>query len=430
MANPIGNRTPSWIAWSMCASTLALIVCAITFSVLNRHETWELLFLIAEATGALVGFLVASRRPHNPVGWFIAGHALCFSLGEFARQYAIYGLLTAPGTLPLAGAVASLAYWVWYPSLILVFALLPLYFPDGRLASRRWRPVAWFAFFVIVVVAGLTAIAPGDIEIPGFPNPLGIESLQPFGETVDAVVVMLLLSVGLMSATSMVVRFRRSRGEVRQQIKWFVYAVVLNVFSFPVVNLFLHSFSPVLSAVLHLIGLGSLWIAIAFAILKYRLYDIDLIINRTLVYGVLTVMLAAFYFGGVTATQALFQTLTGQEKLSQLVIVASTLAIAAVFNPLRCRVQAFVDRRFYRNKYDARRTLETFSTHMRDETDLNALSDDLVGVVSETMQPTHVSLLLRPETSSKGEQERRGGARFGASPLSAQLIPRRDAKGD
>ena len=159
------------------------------------------------------------------------------------------------------------------------------------------------------------------------------------------------------------------------------------------------SISPVFTA-----AVTATTISIGIAILRYRLYDIDLIINRTLVYGSLTAILVGIYFGGVAATQTLFQALTSQEQLPQLVVVASTLVIAALFTPLRRRIQSLIDRRFYRRKYDARKTLEDFSAQLRDETDLNALSDDLVGVVRETMQPEHVSLWLRPDTPRKGEQ--------------------------
>ena len=198
----------------------------------------------------------------------------------------------------------------------------------------------------------------------------------------------------LLSVASLVLRFRRSRGEERQQLKWFVYAGVLSVGAILIPS--------AASSLLQLLVLPLLPVAAGIAILRHRLYDIDLIINRTLVYGSLTVVLILLYIGGVVALQGIFRVLTGQE--SQLAIVASTLVIAALFTPLRRRIQSFIDRRFYRRKYDARKTLETFSAKLRDETDLEALSDHLIGVVGGTVQPAHVSLWMRPDTPRRGEQ--------------------------
>jgi hypothetical protein len=204
----------------------------------------------------------------------------------------------------------------------------------------------------------------------------------------------------------MFVRLRRATGVERQQIKWFAYAAAVAV-SGSIVghSLFLATDASWLlwaGLIPGMVGVLGMPVAMGIAILRYRLYEIDLIINRTLVYGSLTAILATLYFGGIVVLQRLFVALTAQE--SQLAIVASTLAVAAIFNPLRRRIQALVDRRFYRRKYDAAKTPEAFSVKLRDETDLDALSDDLVGVVKETMQPAHVSLWLRPDTSPKGEQ--------------------------
>ncbi len=205
---------------------------------------------------------------------------------------------------------------------------------------------------------------------------------------------------------SLFFRSRRARGDERQQIKWFAAASVLSLFFVFAWNFLLDAESELLQASLALISLTiapAIPIATGIAILRYRLYDIDVVINRTLVYGSLTVTLGLVYFGGVVLLQAAFRGLTGQE--SQLAVVASTLVIAALFNPLRRRIQSFVDQRFYRSKYDARKTLEAFSARLRDETDLEALNNELVGVVKETMQPAHVSLWLRPDPGSKHSRE-------------------------
>jgi hypothetical protein len=242
-------------------------------------------------------------------------------------------------------------------------------------------------------------------DVPGVVNPLGIEALRPLDRVtqVDIILTVVFLVIVLCSVASLVVRFRRSSGEERQQMKWLTYAAaayfatLLLVMSLPADSAWYRAVDSLSTLVL-----AGLPVAVGIAVLKYRLYDIDIIINRTLVYGSLTAMLLVVYFGGVTATQAVFRALTGQEKLPQLVIVASTLVIAALFNPLRRRIQSFIDRSFYRKKYDARKTLEAFSAKLRDETDLEALNNDLVGVVRETMQPAHVSLWIRPDPAHKG----------------------------
>jgi fumarate reductase subunit C len=284
---------------------------------------------------------------------------------------------------------------------------LLLLFPDGRLPSRRWRPLAWLCGAVLVLASVGVMLSPGPLEhLGGVRNPFGLEG-QHWMTSAGYVVLPLLPLCMLASALSLVLRFRRSRGEERQQIKWIAFSasVVVIVYLIAMVASLLSpaetwfaGSSPAWLSLLQsaaLLSLTVIPIAVGFAVLRYRLYEIDLLINRALVYGSLTVLLAATYVGGVVGLQYAFRTLTGQG--STLAVVASTLVIAALFNPLRSRVQGFVDRRFYRRKYDARKTLEAFSAKLRDETDLEALNSELVGVVRETIQPAHVSLWLRPD---------------------------------
>ena len=392
----MNRRIAGRSAWSLCGLTLVLLACALVLAVPNRYPVSDLYFLMTEVSAVLVGGLVASRQPQNPVGWLIIGHALCFTLGEFGRQYAIYGVQTNPGSLPLAEAMASLAYWAWFPGLMLMIVFLPLYFPDGRLLSRRWRPVVGLGVLVAVLSTALAVVRPGGYETRGIPNPLGIESLNDLGPLSAALEVLLPGSgvlVGLLAVGSLVIRFWRSRGLERQQMKWFVYAAVLFISWAAVVQLSPVRIPPLVDELSFVLTLQALWVAIGFAVLNYRLYAVDLVVNRTLVYTVLTTVLALAYFGGVAALQLLLRPLPGDE--SQLAIVASTLSIAALFNPVRHRTQRFIDRLFYRNKYDAAQTLREFSIALRDEVELDALADRLVGVVEETMQPEHVSLWLQ-----------------------------------
>ena len=392
----MSRRIAVTVAWSLCSLTLFLIACACALAVLNHYDLGKLLFLLTEISAVLIGALVASRQPRNPVGWLIIGHALCFTLGEFGRQYAIYGVLSNPGSLPLARAMASPAYWAWFPGLMATTAFLPLYFPDGRLISPRWRPVAWLAVLLSVLLLAFAVFRPGGDETRGVPNPLGIESLNNITSLSVSVEILLPVSwvfVGLLSVGSLVVRFGRSRGVERQQITWVAYAAVLFISWAALEQLLPIRLSPIVGEILFIASLQGLWVAVGVAVLRYRLYDVGVVINRTLVYAVLSVVLALIYFGGVASLQSVLRPLTGGE--SQLAIVASTLAIAALFNPIRHRIQFFIDRLFYRRKYDAERVLSTFSGRLRDGNDLDRLGEDLLAVVRETVQPEHASLWLR-----------------------------------
>jgi hypothetical protein len=401
----VSARITTALAWSIWALSVTFAMLGFLFLYLNG--SFEDLLdesLGIDAVLALsfptVGAIIASRRPGNAVGWIFCAIGLCGGAEIFTVEYGIYALVTNPGSLP-AGVISTwIGTWVWLPSVTLTITFLLLLFPHGRLLSPHWWPVAWLAAAVTIAGTALLAIVPWDLLNPGIPaqNPVGVEGLRYLGIAPPVPIFVIGIPTTLLSMVSLVLRFRRSRGEERQQLKWFVYAGVLIVGA-----LFVPLLVPgAASSLLQLLVMPSLPVAAGIAILRYRLYDIDLLINRTLVYGALTAMLAGVYVGSVVSLQEALRSLTGQE--SQLAIVASTLAVAALFNPLRRRIQGFIDRRFYRSKYDAAKTLEAFSAKLRSETDLDALSDDLVGVVRETMQPAHVSLWLRPETTSKRQQ--------------------------
>ena len=391
-------RVAAWLAWSACLLSVALIVCAVVLGVLNGADAEPVSFPLAMTASALVGGLVASRRPANPVGWLFLGSAALVALQTAATEYATYGLLSHPCALPFAGTMAWLSEWIepLGPGLMLV--VLPFFFPDGRLASPSWRPITRLVFLAWVVALVLGPLMPGVVVYGTrrIANPLGVEALRPYLDALYGVGTVVWLGVIFVAVSSLVVRFGRSRGEERQQIKWLALAALAVPVWFLTnapIEAAVPDFFQVVDALIVFVLIP---VAAGIAILRHRLYDIDVIINRTIVYGLLTAVLAALYFGGVAATQAIFRALTGQEQQPQLVVV-STLAIAALFNPLRRRIQGFIDRRFYRKKYDAAKTLEAFNVRLRDQTDLGALSNDLVGVAQEAVQPTHVSLWLRPE---------------------------------
>jgi hypothetical protein len=365
----------------------------------------------------LVGALIASRHPKNPVGW------ICLAAGFFWMLIALmvtggaFWLATAPGSVPHLVVIDALTLWMWIPPVGLLGIYLILYFPDGKLPSRRWRPLAWLAGAVMVLASLGVTLAPGPLEgHPGVRNPFGLEG-HPWVADAAIFIILLLPVCILASALSLILRYRRSGREVRQKIKWIAFATsfvglvylsgLVSEVIFVPESLGDEEAQPLWVEVernMLMLSYAGVPIAVGFAVLRHRPYDIDVVINRTLVYGPLTASLALVYFGGVATTQAIFRALTGQQEQPQIAIVVSTLVIAALFNPLRRRIQSFIDRRFYRRKYDAAKTLQSFSAKLRDETDLDALSDDLVGVVRETMQPAHVSLWLRPDMPRNSQQ--------------------------
>jgi hypothetical protein len=418
-------RVATWLAWSLCALCVALCVAlaaaCLIFSLLNGHTLYEMvltgipttvILLTQMVSFSVVGALIASHRPENPIGWLFCAAALFYGIEIAGEEYAIYALFTNPDSLPLGAELAWLTEWIWVPAFGIILVFLPLLFPDGHLPSRRWRGVGWLGGLSIGLICVLTSIVlwpergPALLQLEGFGGEVE-EWRSAISEWVLQLGGPMLLVAGLGAVISLFVRFRRARGDERQQIKWFASAAALTLAWILVAEVIVAEQQPgEIVALSGLLVIASIPVATGIAILRYRLYDIDRIINRTLVYGSLTVMLALLYFGGVSAIQALFGALTGQEKQPQLAIVVSTLVIAALFNPLRRRIKSFIDRSFYRSKYDAAKTLEAFSAKLREETDLDALSDDLTSVVSETMQPAHVSLWLHSDPALKDKKKR------------------------
>ena len=405
-------RISARLAWSVWALSVAFILLSVPLY-WSTSPSVVLLgvpqIVAVLALGALVlafstvGALIVAHRPGNRIGWVLCAAGLSIGGTTLASGYAVLSL-EGPSTLPGTELAAWLAYWIWVPGVGPAMTFGLLLFPDGHLPSPRWRVVSWLTVVALATLAFGLAFTPGPlIDYPEITNPVGLAPLEGTILEDGGVGWVLLAASVVISAISIAVRYRRAAGEERQQIKWLALASVLLAVGWLAQDGTSSSGGPEVM-VFWLLGITSLLsipAAVGIAILRHHLYDIDVIINRTLVYGALTAMLVSVYFVGVVLLQGAFRTLTGHE--SQLAVVVSTLAIAALFNPLRRRTQAFIDRRFYRRKYDARRTLETFSATLRDETDLDALNEDLVGVVRETMQPTHLSLWLRPETDVEGD---------------------------
>jgi hypothetical protein len=397
------------LAWSNWA--LAIVFSLLSLLLWSVNDPSQLLQQIFFAPAFLafttIGALVASRRPENPIGWIFCAVSLII-FGLFAQQYAWYALLTNPGSLPGGIWMAWIGIWVGIVGFYLPFSLPLLLFPDGKPPSPRWRPVLWLAVAFLAMSSITLAVKPGPMEMQNvvlpMHNPAGIEALAGIYDALYIIQNVTLVPLFLACALAPIVRFRRSRGDERQQLKWVALAAAVVFINFLIPDSVSSLLGPVLPTLLFSLTIASFPVAVGVAILKYRLYDIDVIIRRTLVYGALTIALAALYFGSVVLLEALMRPIVGQNN--DLAIVISTLLIAALFLPLRRAIQTVIDRRFYRRKYDAARTLEAFSASLRDEVDLDHLTSRLAQVVEETMQPAHLSIWLRqqPRHASDGSK--------------------------
>lgn len=363
----------------------------------------QVIFGVAMFSFPVAGILIAWRQPKNKVGLLFLGIGLAWGTDVFLSSYYTYGLVPAH---PLPGADVALAIdaMTWIPAIGMTGIFLLLLFPTGRLLSPRWRPFARFSAAVLVLSALIILLTPGAMTDSGYPNvtnPLGIESLSTLLHILNFVIFFVPICL-IGSVVSLIKRFRRSVGVERLQMTWIAAAAGVIAATFPLAMFVSVAYgwitphsTPLAVALLQDVSLFSLVLiptAAGFAILKHRLYDIDVIVNRTIVYGLLSALLVATYLGLVVLLQQVLAPITAK---SDLAVAASTLAVAALFTPLKTRVQGFIDHRFYRHKYDVTKTLHDFAQVLREEVDLDALSADLLAVVRTTMEPSHAALWLR-----------------------------------
>jgi hypothetical protein len=376
----------TWLAWGTGVLSAGLAVAAVPLTAANGEGPAELVFShhaigIVTALGmAVLGALIASRRPGNPIGWLMVASSAFLGVFSFTQQYAP---LAAREGLPGLGLASWLATWTNLPGIAITITFVFLLFPDGKLPSPRWRPVAWVTGAATVVPTAVLAVRAWPVRGPA----LAVESSgHPAVADAWQTGFSLVLALSVVALVAVVVRFRRSHGVERQQIKWFAYGAVIGI------PLGLPAEVPFWGPILELVQPPLLFGGLAVGIFRYRLYDIDRLLNRTLVYGLLTVSLAAAYAAGVLVLGGM----VSGGRSSSLVVAAVTLAVAAIFQPLRRAIQRGVDRRFNRRAYDAAATIEAFAVRLRQQVDADALTAELLAVVDHTVQPTRASLWLRP----------------------------------
>ena len=383
-------RTAWWVAGCAAAGSVALIGGGLALAYMDRHLVPASLadWTVSNVSGQVVnmavpvtGFVLASRRPENRIGWLFLVAGLALGLSGFSNPYALHALVADRGSLPAGLVFAWLSNWIWIIA-VAALAFLFLLFPTGQLRSRRWRPAAWFAGGAFAIATVSTLITATRLWAHPFTSsPGSLDGLTALLEVMAG----FLISAGLLvSVVAVVIRFAKSSGEERLQLKWCAAAALVLAVVF-VASIWLNS---AVVNVLQSVAFLCLWTAIATAVLKYRLYEIDRIISRTLAYAIVTGLLVGLYAGLVLlATHVL-------SFSSPVAVAAATLAAAALFSPVRRRVQRVVDRRFNRARYDADRTVALFTAHLKDAVDLDSVQDDLASVVQRALEPAHVSVWI------------------------------------
>jgi hypothetical protein len=417
ITGPRGRRALAWGVFGLC---LALWIVSLGFGWLARslepsNASWSgggylsnALFVVAVFTFPVVGVLIATRRPGNRIGWLLLLIGVGWGIAN-SSSYTDY-VIRLHHPHPGSAVVAAIGGTMWIVPIGMTGTFLILLFPDGRLPGPRWRIVAWISGAAILTGLSLNLATPGPMTSGGYPhtdNPFGIDAAG--GGIQDAKVLILLVPAMMVaSAASLIVRFRRARGVARQQVKWLAAAAALVAVIYLIVETTSVTTAPegtqaptwlLVIQGIALVSFGLIPAAIGVAILRYRLFDIDRLVRRTLVYAALVACLAVIYLIGVFTFESAVRNMTGGS--STLAVTLSTLAVAAAFQPLRRRIQAAVDRRFYRARYDAARTLEAFSSRMRDEIDLETLTGDVVSVVRDALHPSHATVWLRPSEEER-----------------------------
>ena len=400
-----------WIIFAACV--VNAVVSVIIFSRDGQALFASVVIILVFLAFPLVGALIVSQRPSNTVGWIFSFLGVGTATTSLSAAYVTRALVIHADT-QLATRVIDLAGDLVWPANLALGVLLLYLFPDGKPLSRRWGLAVWALLFSLAALEFGQAIAPGPLEANGLvQNPLGMPALSGVSSVLLTYATWPLPLLALLAVISLILRYARASGSQRQQIKWFVFGAAVTLafgVATPIVTMLISSDpnDPIATAVGNIIfalGLLALPIGVGTGVLRYRLYDIDILINRTLVYGSLTAILAALYFALVIGAQTLTQRVTGHHAAQQpLVIVLSTLLIAALVQPLRRRLQGAIDRRFYRSRYDAARTVAAFSASLRQEVELSNLSAHLLSVVEDTMRPSHVSLwLTQPSRASSAD---------------------------